>query len=69
MVPLSCDLNRRDIEIEAGQFVPQSFTLCRDKEPMQLLFKSAEVCDGLVRTSTLTQKVRELIHGVGITGQ
>jgi hypothetical protein len=36
---------------------------------MQLLFKSVEVGDGLVRASTLTQKILELIHGVGITGQ
>jgi len=69
MVPLSCDLDRRDIEIEAGQLLPQGFTLCRYKEPMQLLFKSVEVCDGLMSVSTLTQKVLELIHGMGITGQ
>ena len=69
MVPLSCDLDRRDIEIEAGQLLPQGFALCRDKEPMQLLFKSVEVFDGLMSVSTLTQKVLELIHGMSITGQ
>ena len=69
MGPLSCDLDRRDIEIEAGQRLPQGFALCRDKEPMQLLFKSVEVFDGLMSVSTLTQKVLELIHGMSITGQ
>jgi hypothetical protein len=54
MVPLSGDLDRRDLEIEAGQLLPQGFALCGDKEPMQLLFKSPAVFDGLVRVATLT---------------
>jgi len=69
MVPLTCALDRRDIEIAAGQFLPQGFALCGDKEPMQLLGKSVEVCDGLLSGSTLTPKVLELIHGLGIPGQ
>jgi hypothetical protein len=36
---------------------------------MQLLLKSMQIFDGLVRFATLTQKGLELIHGVGITGQ
>src|SRR5437879_13737457 len=35
---------------------------------MQLLCKSGEIRNGLASFSTLTQKVMELIHGVGITG-
>src|SRR5437870_5676412 len=35
---------------------------------MQLLCKSGETLNGLASFSTLTQKVMELIHGVGITG-
>jgi hypothetical protein len=69
MVPLPCDLDRWHIEIKAGQFLAQRFAFCRDKEPMQLLFKSLESRNGLASFSTLTQKVLELIHGVGITGQ
>src|SRR5262245_47786058 len=36
---------------------------------MQLLFKSAEILHGLVCFATLTQKVMELVHGMGISGQ
>src|SRR3989442_12650153 len=69
MVTLPFDLERRHIESEAGQFVAQRFTLRRDKEPMELLCKGIQIFDGLVRGSTLTQKVLELVHGMGITGQ
>jgi hypothetical protein len=69
MVPLPVDCNGWDIKSEAGQFVAQRFALCRDKAPMQLLFKRAEVLHGLGRLATLTQKVLEVIHRVGITGQ
>jgi len=69
MATLPFHLDRRHIEIEAGQFVAQRFTLCRDKEPMQLLCKSLKLLDGLVRCAPLPQKVLELVHGVGITGQ
>jgi hypothetical protein len=69
MVPLPGDLDRGDIQVEAGQFVAQRFTLGGDKEPMQLLFKSAEVLYGLVRFATLTQKVLKLVQGMGIAGQ
>jgi hypothetical protein len=69
MVTLSFDLDRRHIEIKAGQFSAQRFAFCRDKEPMQLLFKSVESLHGLASFSTLTQKVLELIHSMGITGQ
>jgi hypothetical protein len=69
MVPLPIDVNHWDIEIEAGQFLAQRFALGGDKEPMQLLFKSVEILHRLVRFATLTQKVMELIHGVGVTGQ
>ena len=53
MVTLPGHLNRGHIEIEAGQFVAQRFTLCRDKKPMQLLFKRVEVLHGLASVSTL----------------
>ena len=69
MVPLPVDLDHGDIEIKAGQFLAQRFALGGDKEPMQLLFKSVEILHRLVRFATLTQKVMELIHGVGVTGQ
>ena len=69
MVPLPADVERRHIEIKAGQFVAQRFTLRRHKEPMELLFKGLQIFDGLVRGAPLTQKILELIHGVGITGQ
>jgi hypothetical protein len=69
MAPLSVDLDHGDIKVEAGQFLAQRFALGGDKEPMQLLFKSAEVLHGFVRIATLTQKVLELVHGVGIAGQ
>src|SRR5574341_232505 len=69
MVTLPFHLDRWYIEIEAGEFVAQGFALCRDKEPMQLLFKRVKILDGLVRFATLTEKVLELIHGVGITRQ
>jgi hypothetical protein len=36
---------------------------------MQLLFKSVKILDGRMRFATLPQKVLELIHSVGITGQ
>src|SRR5258706_11546174 len=68
MAALPFDLDRRDIEIEAGQFVAERFALRRDKVPMQLLFKSMEILNGRTRFSTLTQKVMKLIHGVGLTG-
>jgi hypothetical protein len=68
MVSLPVDLNDWDIEIEAGQFLAQRFALCGHKEPMHLLCKSLEVYDGRMRFSTLTQKILELIHGMGITG-
>jgi hypothetical protein len=69
MVPLPVDLDRGDIQVEAGQFVAQRFTLGGDKEPMQLLFKSVEILHRLVRFATLTQKVLKLIHSVRIIGQ
>src|SRR5215468_9980995 len=69
MVPLPVDVERRHIEIEAGQFVAQRFTLCRHKEPMEFLFKGLQIFDGLVRGAPLTQKVLELVHSMGITGQ
>jgi len=69
MVPLPVDLDRGDIKVEAGQFVAQRFALGGDKEPMQLLCKSVEILHGLVRVATLPQKILELIHGVGISGQ
>ena len=47
----------------------QRFALYRDKEPMQLLFKRVEVLHGLTRCSTLPQKVLQLIHSRGLTGQ
>jgi hypothetical protein len=68
MVPLPVDIERRHIKIETGQFVAQRFTLRRDKEPMELLFKGLQIFDGLVRGATLPQKVLELVHGMGITG-
>jgi len=69
MGPLPFHLDRRHIEIAAGQCVAQRFTLCRDKAPMQLLCHSLQILDGLVRGSTRPQNVLELVHGVGITGQ
>src|SRR5215470_19789713 len=69
MVPLPVDVERRHIEIEAGQFVAQRFTLCRHKEPMEFLFKGLQIFDGLVRGAPLTQKGLELVHSMGITGQ
>jgi hypothetical protein len=69
MVPLPAAVERRHIEIKAGQFVAQRFTLRRHKEPMEFLFKGLQLFDGLVRGATLTQKVLELVHGMGITGQ
>ena len=69
MATCPVDLDRRHIEIEAGQFATQRFTLGGNKVPMQLLFKRVEILHGLVRFTTLTQKVMQLIHGVGITGQ
>jgi hypothetical protein len=69
MVTLPFDLERWHIEIEAGQFVAQRFTLRRDKALMQRLCKRVKILDGLVRFATLTQKGLELIHGVGIAGQ
>ena len=38
-------------------------------EPMQLLCKRVEIRHGLMCFATLTQKVVEWIHGVGIAGQ
>ena len=52
MIALTGDLQGRYIEIEARQFLAQCFALGGDKEPMQLLFKSIEVCDGTVRFQT-----------------
>jgi hypothetical protein len=69
MVPLPFDLNGRDIEIEAGQFVAERFALGRDKEPMELLCKRVESRHGLACFATLPQKGMQLIHGVAITGQ
>ena len=69
MVPLPADVERRHIEIKAGQFVAQRFALRRHKEPMEFLLKGLQLFDGLVRGATLTQKVLELVHGMGITGQ
>jgi hypothetical protein len=69
MVALPCDLDGRDIEIETREFVAQRFALCGDKESMQLLFKRGEILHGLASFATLPQKVLELVHGVGITGQ
>src|SRR5947209_6393367 len=69
MVALPVDLDRWHIEIEASQFVAQRFALYRDKEPMPLLFKRVEVLHGLTRCSTLPQKVLQLIHSRGLTGQ
>src|SRR5215471_17921365 len=69
MVALTVDLDRRHIEIEAGQFVAQRFALCGDKEAMQLLFKRVQVRDGRRCFAALPQKILELIHGVGLTGQ
>src|SRR5215475_12859405 len=69
MVPLPVDVERRHIEIEAGQFVAQRFTLRRHKEPMELLFKGLQIFDGLVCGAPLTQKGLELVHSMGITGQ
>jgi hypothetical protein len=54
MVTFPFDLDRRHIEIKAGQFLAQRFAFCRDKEPMQLLFKSLESLNGLASCSTLT---------------
>ena len=48
MIALPGDLKRRHIEVEGRQFLAQCFALCGDKEPMQLLFKSIEIRDGLV---------------------
>src|SRR5262245_32430678 len=62
MVTLPFDLERRHIEVEASQFTAQRFTLRRDKEPVELLFKGIQSFDGLVRGSTLTQKVLEVVH-------
>ena len=69
MVALPVDLDRWHIEIEASQCVAQRFALSRDKEPMQLLCKRVEVLHGLTRCSTLPQKVLQLIHSRGLTGQ
>jgi hypothetical protein len=69
MVALLVDLKSWDIEIEASEFLAQRLALCCHKEPMQLLFKRLEVYDGFLGFSTLTQKILELIHGIGITGQ
>jgi len=54
MVTFPVDLDRRHIEIKAGQFLAQRFAFCRDEEPMQLLFKNLESLHGLVRFATLT---------------
>jgi hypothetical protein len=69
MVPLPGDFDHGDIKIEAGQFVAQGFPLGGDKEPMQLLFHSIEMLHRRVRFATLTQKILELIHRAGLTGQ
>jgi hypothetical protein len=69
MISLSVDLDCGDIQVEASQFVAQRFTLGGDKEPMQLLFKYVEILDGLVCCATLPQKVLQLIHRMGLTGQ
>ena len=69
MATCTVDLDRRHIEIEVGQCATQRFALGGDKVPMQLLCKRGEIRYGLVRFTTLTQKVMQLIHGVGITGQ
>jgi hypothetical protein len=68
MVGLPFDLDRRHIEIEAGQCVAQRFALGRDKEPMPRRCQRVDVLHGLRSCSTLTQKVLELIHDVGLTG-
>jgi hypothetical protein len=69
LAPLPVDLDHGDIKVEAGQFLAQCFALGGDKEPMQLLCKSLEILHGFVRFATLTQKILELVHGVGIAGQ
>ena len=69
MVALAVGLDRWHIEVEASQCMAQRFVLCGDTEAMQLLFKRVEVRDRLGRFATLTQKILELIHGMGITGQ
>jgi hypothetical protein len=69
MVPLPVDFDHGDIKIEAGQLVAQGFPLGGDKEPMQLLFHSIEILHGRVCFATLTQKILELIHRAGLTGQ
>jgi hypothetical protein len=69
MVALPVDLDGRDIAIETRAFVAQRFARCGDKESMQLLCKRGEILHGLASFSTLSQKVLELVHGVGIPGQ
>ena len=69
MVALPVDLDCGDIQVEAGQCVAQRFALGGDKELMQLLFKHVEILDGLMCGATLVQKVLQLRHSVGLTGQ
>src|SRR5262245_26401510 len=60
MAALPGHLDHGDIEVEAGQFVAQSFAFCGDKESMQLLFKSVEILHRLARFAPLAQKRLEL---------
>jgi hypothetical protein len=69
MAPHPVDVDRGDIEVEAGQFMAQRFAFGGHKEPMQLLFKRVESLHGRVRFATLTQKILELLHRAGLTGQ
>ena len=57
------------IQVEARQYVAQRFALGGGKESMHLLCKRVDILYGLVDCAMLTQKVLEMIHGMGITGQ
>jgi hypothetical protein len=69
MVPFPVDFDHGDIKIKAGECVAQGFSLGGDKEPMQFLFHCLEMLHRRVRFAPLTQKLLELIHRAGLTGQ
>ena len=56
MGPLPVDVERRHIEIKAGQFVAQRCTLRRHTEPLEFLCKGLQLFAGLVRDATLVEE-------------
>jgi len=69
MVPLPVDLDRRAIQVEAGQGVAQRCALGGATELRQRLGKSVERLHGLTRLAMLPQHILALLHGVGLSGQ